>query len=124
VTGRVIQTARAVEDLVEIFTDAARRGPRALARRRAAFERTLALLADNPGLGARRLPAMPDVQVFPCDRRYLVFYRPLAAGDGIDVPRVSARHRATGRPRSISASIDPPRTANAAPGVADRGRGG
>jgi hypothetical protein len=25
--------------------------------------------------------------VFPCDR-YLIFYRPLAAGDGIDVLRV------------------------------------
>lgn len=86
--GRILQTARATEDLVEIFTDAARRGPGALARRRAAFDRTLALLADNPGLGARRLPAMPEVRVFPCERRYLVFYRPLAAGDGIDLLRV------------------------------------
>jgi hypothetical protein len=37
-----------------------------------------------------------------------VFYRARAAGDGIDMPRAPARHRATGRPRSISASTDPP----------------
>ena len=53
----------------------------------AAFARTLALLADNPGLGSRRLTERPDVRVFPCDR-YLLFYRPLAAGDGIDLLRV------------------------------------
>lgn len=77
----------ATEDLVEIFVEAAERSPRLLAKRRAAFERTLGLLSDNPAIGSRRLPGHPDVRVFPCDR-YLVFHRPLAAGDGIDVLRV------------------------------------
>ena len=85
--GRVLRTNRATEDLVEIFTDAARRSSQLLVRRRAAFERTLSLLADNPGLGSRRLPGHPEVRVFPVER-FLVFYRPLAAGDGIDVLRV------------------------------------
>lgn len=85
--GRVLRTNRATEDLVEIFTEAARRSPELVARRRAAFAKTLSLLSDNPGLGSRRLPSRPEVRVFPCDR-FLIFYRPLAAGDGIDVLRV------------------------------------
>ena len=85
--GRILRTNRATEDLVEIFTDAARRSPQLLARLRAAFEKTLSLLADNPGLGSRRLPGQPEVRVFPVER-FLVFYRPLVAGDGIDVLRV------------------------------------
>jgi plasmid stabilization system protein ParE len=85
--GRILRTNRATEDLVEIFTDAARRSPQLLARRRGAFEKTLSLLADNPGLGSRRLPSHLEVRVFPVER-FLVFYRPLAGGDGIDVPRV------------------------------------
>ena len=85
--GRILRTNQATEDLVEIFTDAARRSPGLVERRRTAFARILGLLSDNPGLGSRRLPLRPDVRVFPCDR-YLIFYRPLAAGDGIDVLRV------------------------------------
>jgi plasmid stabilization system protein ParE len=85
--SRILRANRATEDLVEIFTDAARRSPQLLVRRRAAFERTLSLLADNPGLGSRRLPSYPQVRVFPVER-FLIFYRPLTAGDGIDILRV------------------------------------
>jgi plasmid stabilization system protein ParE len=85
--GRLLRTNAATEDLVDIFTEAAERSPRLLARRQAAFARILGLLADNPSLGARRLPHHPDVRVFPCER-WLIFYRPLAARDGIDVLRV------------------------------------
>ncbi|TPE51737.1 type II toxin-antitoxin system RelE/ParE family toxin [Amaricoccus solimangrovi] len=84
---RILRTNAATEDLVEILARAAGRGGDLLARRRAAFERVLALLAENPRMGARRLPGHPEVRVFPCDR-FLIFYRPLAAGDGIDVLRV------------------------------------
>jgi len=62
--ARMLRTGAATEDLVVIFTGAAERSPALLARRRAAF-----------------------VRVFPCER-WLIFYRPLAAGDGIDVLRV------------------------------------
>jgi plasmid stabilization system protein ParE len=85
--ARILRTNAATEDLVEIFTEAAERSPHLLAKRRSAFERTLGLLSANPGMGSRRLPRHADVRVFPCDR-YLIFYRPLAAGDGIDVLRV------------------------------------
>lgn len=85
--GRVLRTNRATEDLVEIFTEAARRSPAAVERRRTAFARSLALLADNPGLGSRRLARYPEVRVFPC-AHWLIFYRALAAGDGIDLLRV------------------------------------
>jgi plasmid stabilization system protein ParE len=73
--------------LIEIFVDAVERSPQLLERRRAAFDKTLGLVADNPGIGARRLPRAPDVRTFPYDR-YLVFHRPLAAGDGIDLLRI------------------------------------
>jgi plasmid stabilization system protein ParE len=75
------------EEFVEIFTDAARRSPQLLARRRGTFEKALSLLADNPGLGSRRSPRYLGVRVLPVER-FLVFYRSLAAGDGIDVLRV------------------------------------
>jgi plasmid stabilization system protein ParE len=84
--ARMLRTGAATEDLVAIFTEAAER-PQLHARGRAAFAKTLGLLAANPGLGSRRLPSHPDVRVFPCER-WLIFYRPLAAGDGIDVLRV------------------------------------
>jgi plasmid stabilization system protein ParE len=86
--GRLLRTNAATEELVDIFTEAAERSPRLLARRQTAFARILELLADNPGLGVRRLPRYP-VRVFPCER-WLIFYRPLAAGDGIDVLRPSS----------------------------------
>lgn len=86
-TGNLIPESIRPHSLVDIFTDAARRSPQLLARRHGAFEKTLSLLADNPGLGSRRLPSHPAVPVFPVER-FLVFYRPLAAGDGIDVLRV------------------------------------
>ena len=84
---RILRTNAATEDLVEIFTETAEHSRQLLAKRHAAFEKTLALLSENPKIGSRRLPGHPDVRVFPCDR-YLIFYRPLAAGDGIDVLRV------------------------------------
>jgi plasmid stabilization system protein ParE len=85
--ARILRTNAATEDLVEIFAAAAERSPRLLDRRRAALGKTLGILSENPEMGSRRLPGHPDVRVFPCDR-YLIFYRPLAAGDGIDVLRV------------------------------------
>lgn len=47
--ARMLRTGAATEDLVAIFTEAAERSPALLARRRAAFGKTLGLLADNPG---------------------------------------------------------------------------
>lgn len=84
---RILRTNAATEDLVDIFTEAARRSDRHLARQRAAFERTIGLLSENPAMGARRLPSHPDVRVFPCGR-HLIFYRPLAANEGIDILRI------------------------------------
>jgi plasmid stabilization system protein ParE len=85
--ARILRRDPAIEDLVDIFTAAASRSQSLLERRRAAIERTLHLLAENPGLGSRRLPDRPDVRVFPVEA-YMIFYRPLAAGDGIDLLRI------------------------------------
>jgi plasmid stabilization system protein ParE len=84
---RILKTNLANEDLVDIFTGAIMHSPALLVRRRAAFDKTLRLLAENPGLGSRRLPSRPEVRVFPCDR-YLIFYRELASGEGIDLLRI------------------------------------
>ena len=84
---RIFWTNAAVEDLVEILARSAERSSQLAERLRSAFDRTLALLAANPLIGSRRLPEAPGVRTFPCDR-YLIFYRPLARGDGIDVLRI------------------------------------
>ena len=85
--ARIIWTNAATEDLVEILAEAAERSQPLAQRRMAAFEKTLSLLAENPAMGSRRLTHRPEWRSFPCDR-YLIFYRVLAAGDGIDLLRI------------------------------------
>lgn len=84
---RILRSDPANEDLVDIMTDAAAWSQALFQRRGAAIERVLQLLAENPRMGSRKLPGRPDVRVFPVET-FLIFYRPLAAGDGIDLLRI------------------------------------
>ena len=97
--GQIIRRQGARQDLVEVVYYYIRQGTPATARRfRAQAEATFQRLADMPGMGARYEhdhPALAGVRVFPVSRfpKYLVFYRPVAAG--IEILRVlhGARYR-------------------------------
>ena len=92
--AHVVERPRALRDLDGIFdyiaTDSE---PRAVSFIRTVRER-LALLAENPLAGRTRDELAPRLRSFPIGR-YVVFYRPLEAGDGIEVVRGAARSAAT-----------------------------
>lgn len=45
------------------------------------------MLAERPQLGVQRFPRYPSFRLFPF-RRYLIIYRPLDTGDGIELIRL------------------------------------
>ncbi len=53
----------------------------------AELEARYRLLAETPLIGVARLPRHPEIRLFPF-RRYLIIYRPLETGDGIELIRL------------------------------------
>ena len=89
--GRLIRTARAEEDLIEIWMYIAADNPAAADRLLDRIEAKCQMLADNPGLGQARPDIAPELRYFPVGR-YLILYREIR--QGIEVVRVvhGARH--------------------------------
>jgi toxin ParE1/3/4 len=88
---RVTRTARAEEDLIEIWVYIARNNPRAADSLLDAIDNACQRLADNPRLGPARPDLAPDLRYFIVGR-YLVLYR--IVQDGIEAIRIvhGARH--------------------------------
>jgi toxin ParE1/3/4 len=85
VSGRIVRTPRAEEDLLDIWGYIAQDSPAAADRLLDRIDRALAVLADFPRLG----PLREDIGIGACYHvvgRYLIFYRDI--GDGIEVVRV------------------------------------
>lgn len=82
---RVLRTAQADEDLIELWVYVAQDNEAAADRLWAEFDRKLALLAEQPRLGAARPDIAPALRHFPVGR-YLILYREI--DDGIEVVRV------------------------------------
>jgi toxin ParE1/3/4 len=82
---RHIRTARAEEDLIEIWRYIARDNPQAADRVLDAIETASVRLARNPRLGPARPDLAPALRYFPVGS-YLILYRELT--DGIEVVRV------------------------------------
>ncbi len=82
---RHIRTARAEEDLVEIWLYIAQDNLQAADRLLDTIERACARLAKNPGLGPARPDLAPGLRYFTV-RNYLIFYRELI--DGVEIVRV------------------------------------
>jgi toxin ParE1/3/4 len=83
--GYFRRTARADEDLVEIWLYVAEDNPNAADRLLEEIDRTCALLADNPLLGRARPDIAPELRYLPIGN-YLILYRTLP--NGIEVVRV------------------------------------
>jgi toxin ParE1/3/4 len=81
----VRRTARAEDDLVDIWLYVAQDNPDAADRVLEDLDRRWAQLADNPHIGRARPDIAPDVRYFPVGK-YLILDRLLP--DGIDVVRV------------------------------------
>jgi toxin ParE1/3/4 len=79
------RTARADEDLIDIWLFIAHDDVRAADRVLDDIEEKLLLLADQPDLGPARPDIAPDLRYFPV-RRYLILYRQIT--DCIEIVRV------------------------------------
>jgi toxin ParE1/3/4 len=81
---RLRRTARAEDDLIEIWTYIARDNPAAADRLLDLLEGKSRMLAQNPKLGAARDDIATGVRHFPVGS-YLILYRDI--GDGVEVVR-------------------------------------
>ena len=88
---RILQRARARQDILEIIAYIAERNPQAAERVFATYERSLTSLARSPQIGWRYPtdnPRLSGLRAFPIGRfrSYLIFY--LHTADSLDVIRV------------------------------------
>ena len=72
--GRLIRTARAEEDLIEIWTYIAADNPVAAEKLVDRIDAKCEILADSPRLGPARPDIAPNLRYFPVGR-YLILYR-------------------------------------------------
>jgi len=91
--GRLIRTARAEEDLIEIWMYIAADNLAAADRLLDRIEAKCQMLADNPGLGQACPDIAPQLR-YSLVGRYLILYREIESG--IEIVRVvhGARHLA------------------------------
>lgn len=89
--GRLIRTARAEEDLIEIWMYIAADNPAAADRLLDQIDAKCQMLADNPRLGQARPDIASTLRYFSVGR-YLILYCEIS--DGIEVVRIvhGARH--------------------------------
>ncbi len=88
---RLIRTAQAEEDLIDIWSYIAQDNSQAADTLLEDIDQKCELLANNPALGPERPDIAPELRYFPVGR-YLILYRML--DDDIEVVRVlhGARH--------------------------------
>jgi toxin ParE1/3/4 len=79
------RTARAEEDLIDIWLYIAHDDVRAADRLLDEIEEKLVLLSDQPSLGPARPDVAPELRYLPV-RRYLILYREITGG--IEIVRV------------------------------------
>ncbi|MCC5620595.1 type II toxin-antitoxin system RelE/ParE family toxin [Nostoc sp. CHAB 5715] len=89
--GRFIRTAKAEEDLIEIWIYIAADNPTAADKLLDQIDTKCQMLADNSKLGQARPDIVSGLRYFPVGR-YLILYRNIS--EGIEVVRVvhGARH--------------------------------
>jgi toxin ParE1/3/4 len=75
--SRCLRTARAEEDLIEIWLSIAHDNPKAADKLLDHIEAVCALLAENPALGPARPDLVPELRYFVV-RKYLILYRQIA----------------------------------------------
>jgi toxin ParE1/3/4 len=83
---RLRRTAQAEEDLIHIWAYIARRNISAADRLLDLLDEKSQALARNPQMGVARKDIAPDLRHFPVGR-YLILYRDLGDGDGVEVVR-------------------------------------
>jgi toxin ParE1/3/4 len=88
--SRLRRTARAEEDLIEIWTYIARDSPRAADRLLDRLDRKSMMLAQNPRVGMARDDIAEGVRHFPVGN-YLILYRLLK--DGVEIVRYAHGRR-------------------------------
>ena len=89
----VLVEADARRDIKQTFAYLARNNPQTGRRFLTALHQTLTQLAEMPHLGAPRQfahPALHGLRQWPVKdfKNYLIFYRPFASGNGLEVLRI------------------------------------
>jgi len=85
--GKIVRSAKAKRDLVDIYKYIAVDNPRAARRMIEKLNEAAHLLSDAPEMGTGRFPSYPTVRGFPVDR-YILLYEPLEGERGIRLIRV------------------------------------
>lgn len=85
--GAILRRPLFIKDLQDAWTYIARDNPNAADRFVVELEKRYTLLSDNPLIGSARFRGHPDVRLLPY-QRYILIYRPLPDGSGIDLIRL------------------------------------
>lgn len=85
--GQVEKRPAARTDLIEIWQYIADDSPQEADRFLDTLEKRIELISENPEMGTRREELAKDLRGFPVGN-YIIFYRPIDGGEGIEVVRV------------------------------------
>ena len=88
--SRIVITAPAKQDLLDISSFIARKNQDAARRIKQRIKQVCLTLADFPNMGRKWDNLVPPLRSFPVES-YLIFYRPIA--EGIEVVRVVSGYR-------------------------------
>jgi toxin ParE1/3/4 len=90
--GRITRRPAARKDLIDIYKYIARDAPLRAGPFLKRINEKLVTLSNHPLMGTASLPGYPDVRIFPAGN-YLIIYRPLPDGGGIELIRIYHRAR-------------------------------
>ncbi len=85
--NRCLFTPLALQDLIDIHDHIAADNPEAALRLVERLDQRCEGLADMPGMGRRRDDLSPTLRSVP-EGSYVLFYRPLPDGSGVEILRV------------------------------------
>ena len=85
--GEIRRRPQFIEDIADIWTFIAQDSESRANHFIRQLEEKYQILSDAPLIGVAKLPDMPTVRLFPY-RRYVIVYKPLRDGTGIELIRL------------------------------------
>jgi toxin ParE1/3/4 len=94
--ARIEKRAEANLDLYELWEYVALKSPASADKLIRRINEVFGILAENPEIGHRQDDLAPGLRSFPVNP-YVIFYRPLAEREGVEIVRVLHARRDRGR---------------------------
>lgn len=85
--AKIFWRQMAIDDLDQIYDYIAAASPDRADSFTSTLREKARFLSENPRIGETRLPNHPTVRIFPC-KNYLLLFRPLTTGKGIEMLRI------------------------------------